>query len=91
MLIPDSYDGSRPVRLDVVLHRRNSRLTEAWFIATHSTDEALPEEQSYIQLEVFGRTNDAYRWSGETDVWEALAAVERNYKIDPDRIVVRGF
>lgn len=91
LLIPDSYDGSRPVRLDVILHGRNSRLTEAWFIATHSTDEALPESQNYIQLEVFGRTNNAYRWSGETDVWEALAAVEHDYKIDLDRIVVRGF
>ena len=91
LLIPDSYDGSRPVRLDVVLHGRNSRLTEAWFIATHSTDEPVPESQNYIQLDVFGRTNNAYRWSGETDIWEALAAVERDYNIDPARIVVRGF
>lgn len=91
LLIPESYDGRGPVRLDVILHGRNSRLTEAWFIATHASDEALPESQDYIQLEVFGRLNNAFRWSGETDVWEAIAAVERNYKIDPDRIVVRGF
>ena len=91
LLIPDSYDGWRPVRLDVILHGRNSRLTEAWFIATHTSDEPLPESQNYIQLEVFGRLNNAFRWAGETDVWEAIAAVERDYKIDPDRIVVRGF
>lgn len=91
LLIPDSYDGSRPMRLDVILHGRNSRLTEAWFIATHTSGEPLPAAQNYIQLEVFGRLNNAYRWAGETDVWEAIAAVERDYKIDPDRIVLRGF
>jgi len=89
--IPDSYDGSKPMRLDVILPGRNSRLTEAWFIATHTSGEPLPESQNYLQLEVFGRLNNAYRWAGETDVWEAIAAVERDYNIDPDRIVVRGF
>jgi hypothetical protein len=64
LLIPESYNGSRPVRLDVILHGRNSRLTEAWFIATHTSEEPLPDAQDYIQLEVFGRLNNAYRWSG---------------------------
>ena len=29
-------------------------------------------------------------WAGETDVFEAIEAVCRNYKIDRDRIVLRG-
>ena len=91
LVIPKSYDGSKPVRLDVVLHGRNARLTEASFIATHDSTDAVPAEQDFIQLEVFGRTNNAYRWAGERDVYEALAAVRANYRIDPDRIVLRGF
>ena len=42
-------------------------------------------------MEVFGRTNNAYRWAGETDVFEALQSVRERYRIDPDRIALRGF
>ena len=91
LVIPASYDGRKPVRLDVVLHGRNQRLTEVRFIANHSTGEPVPDGQDFIQLNIFGRTNNAYRWSGETDVFEALEAVERDYQVDPDRLVLRGF
>lgn len=91
LVIPKSYDGGKAVRLDVILHGRNARLTEASFIGTHDTNDPVPAEQDFIQLEVFGRTNNAYRWAGERDVYEALEAVRANYRIDPDRIVLRGF
>jgi pimeloyl-ACP methyl ester carboxylesterase len=42
-------------------------------------------------VEVFGRINNAYRWAGETDVFEALESVRKRYNIDPDRVVLRGF
>ena len=44
-----------------------------------------------ITLHVFGRTNNAYRWAGEADVFEAIEAVKRNYPVDERRIVLRGF
>ena len=91
LVIPASYDGRKPMRLDVVLHGRNHRLTEVRFIANHSTGEPVPDGQDLIQLNIFGRTNNAYRWSGETDVFEALEAVERDYRVDPDRLVLSGF
>ena len=96
LLIPESYNGE-PTRLDVWLHGRGGTLTEISFIAAHDPafphDDALsvPGSQDYIQLDVFGRTNNAYRWAGETDIYEALADVRRNYNIDPDRITLRGF
>lgn len=96
LLIPESYNG-QPTRLDVWLHGRGGTLTEVSFIAAHDPgfphDEALsvPGSQNYIQLDVFGRTNNAYRWAGETDVYEALDDVRRRYNIDPDRITLRGF
>jgi peptidoglycan/xylan/chitin deacetylase (PgdA/CDA1 family)/pimeloyl-ACP methyl ester carboxylesterase len=44
-----------------------------------------------FQLEVFARGNNANHWAGEVDVFEAIAAVQRRFKIDPSRIVLRGF
>jgi dienelactone hydrolase len=89
LIIPDSYDGSKPVRLDVVLHGRGNELTEISFIAAHESDKAVA--QDYITLEVFGRGNNAYRWAGETDVFEAIDSVKARYKIDEKKIVLRGF
>jgi dienelactone hydrolase len=84
--VPQGYDGSKPMRLDLILHGRAAQLTEASFLA----GKGLPERE-YLQLEVFGRTNNAYRWAGETDVFEALESVRSRYNVDPHRIVLRGF
>ena len=87
--IPANYDSSKPIRLDVILHGRNARLTEASFLAVDP--KAKPYAQSWIELEVYGRGNNAYRWSGETDVYEAVEAVTKQYNIDPNQILLRGF
>lgn len=91
LIIPDSYTGAKPVRLDVVLHGRGATLNEVSFLAAHDSAKPVPAEQDYIQLEVFGRGNNAYRWAGETDVLEAIAVVREHYNIDPNRVVLRGF
>ncbi|HLJ16060.1 MAG TPA: prolyl oligopeptidase family serine peptidase [Bryobacteraceae bacterium] len=91
MIVPESYDDARPMRLDVILHGRGATLNEVSFIAAHDSQKPIPREQNYLQLEVFGRGNNAYRWSGETDVFEAIDSVRARYKIDPNRIVLRGF
>jgi dienelactone hydrolase len=89
LIIPESYDGSKAVRLDVVLHGRGEQLTEVSFIAAHESDKVVT--QDYITLEVYGRGNNAYRWAGETDVFEAMDSVKARYKIDEKKIVLRGF
>jgi len=91
MLVPDSYDPKKPARLDVVLHGRGATLTEVSFLASHDSAKLVPSDQDGLVMEVFGRTNNAYRWAGETDVYEALASVRKNYNVDPNRIVLRGF
>ena len=90
LIIPDSYKSGR-IRLDLVLHGRGATLNEVSFIAAHESSTPVPAAQDYIQLEVFGRGNNAYRWAGETDVYEALADVKKHYGVDPARIVLRGF
>ncbi len=87
--VPPGYDPLLPGRLDVVLHGRNSRLNEVSFLA--AAERSAAGGPGYLVLEVFGRTNNAYRWAGEADVFEALAAVRRSYRFDPDRVVLRGF
>jgi pimeloyl-ACP methyl ester carboxylesterase len=93
--IPDSYDGSKPVKLYVWLHGRDRALTEAAFLdrAQKITPGGTnPADDGQIQLDVYGRWNGiAYHWAGEVDVFEAIAAVRARYKIDPDRILLRGF
>jgi dienelactone hydrolase len=94
LTIPDSYDGKKSARLDLVLHGRGGTLNEVSFIASHEASPkgkpASPDPDT-ITLEVFGRVNNAYRWAGETDVFEALASVQQRYKIDEKRVVLRGF
>jgi hypothetical protein len=85
-------EGSRDdrLRLDVILHGRGATLNEARFARTHE-GKAYPEGESGLLLHVYGRGNNAYRWAGETDVFEAIEAVKRNYPVDERRIVLRGF
>lgn len=78
------------LRLDVVLHGRDARIQEARFFDAHDGKPAA-EGQPGLVLHVFGRGNNAYRWAGEADVDEAIAAVRRNYWVDDRRIVLRGF
>src|SRR5262245_29668759 len=92
LTIPASYDGSKPLRLDVWLHGTQTELNEVRFIAQqqgpHNTSQIAAED--YIQLEPFGRMNHSYRYYAETDVFEAIASVQQRYKIDPKRILIRG-
>jgi pimeloyl-ACP methyl ester carboxylesterase len=91
LLIPADYDGRKPMRLDVNLHGRGATLNEVSFIAQHESAKPVEPRPGVIQLNVFGRTNNAYRWSGETDVFEAIESVRKRYSIDPDRVALRGF
>jgi hypothetical protein len=76
--LPIDYDEKRVDRLDVVLHGRDATLTEVKFITGRETAKPTKESVPYIQLDVYGRGNNAYRWAGETDVLEAVKA-EKTY------------
>jgi pimeloyl-ACP methyl ester carboxylesterase len=95
VIIPASYDGTKPMRLDVVLHGSSKPvgMSELKFIARFDEgDEPAKSapDVDFIELHPLGRVENCYRWAGETDVFEAIEAVCRNYKIDRDRIVLRG-
>jgi pimeloyl-ACP methyl ester carboxylesterase len=90
IIVPASYSGAHPARLDVILHGRIETLNEVGFIQAHHGKPAA-DDQNGLVLHVLGRTNNAFRWAGETDVFEAIDAVKRNYAVDDQRIVLRGF
>ena len=47
---------------------------------------------TFCRSKIFGRTNVAYRWAGETDVFEsAFESACKNYAVDENRITLRGF
>jgi dienelactone hydrolase len=89
-IVPPGLKGDDRLRLDVVLHGRDARLTEVRFLDAHEGKPA-PAGATGLVLHVYGRGNNAYRWAGEADVIEAIDAVKRNYPVDDRRVVLRGF
>ena len=91
LTLPEGYDPDNAKRwpLYVVLHGRNGTLTEATFIAGFEGKK--PANKDYIQLDVYGRGNNAFRWAGETDVFEAIADARKRVRLDDRRIVLWGF
>jgi dienelactone hydrolase len=93
LVVPDGYNGTggKQYRLDIWCHGRGETLSELNFIRDrmHSVGQIRPAET--IVLHPYGRYCNAFKFAGEVDVLEALAAVKADYRVDPDKIVMRGF
>jgi hypothetical protein len=93
MVIPPTYaiDHSVPTRGDIWFHGRGEKLSEVNFLwdRMHNPGEFTPEHT--IMLHPYGRYCNAFKFAGEIDVLEALEDVQKRYRIDEDRISVRGF
>lgn len=94
VILPSDFpkNPTKKRRLDIILHGRDSTLTEVKFIYQHEHTQ-VDATKDYIELHVYGRGNNAYRWAGETDVFEAVANWAERFPeaFDPDRVVLRGF
>ena len=91
LVIPESLDLSKPCPLYVWLHGRGDKMTELNFIRQRMNNAGQVVPNDAIVLHPFGRYCNAFKFAGETDVFEAIAAVKQSYSIDPDRIVLAGF
>jgi hypothetical protein len=93
LVVPASYQAgsAHRHRLDFWFHGRGETLSELDFIngRQRSVGEFAPPNT--FVLHPYGRYCNGNKFAGETDAFEALAHVRRNYSIDEDRIVVRGF
>ena len=93
LIIPESYsfEGSGQYRLDVWFHGRGETLSELNFLHDRMTNAGTFTPKDTIVLHPYGRYCNAYKFAGEVDVDESIAAVKRMYRIDDDRVSVRGF
>ncbi|MBI3854253.1 MAG: prolyl oligopeptidase family serine peptidase [Planctomycetes bacterium] len=91
LVIPVSWDAARPNRhrLDTWFHGRGENLSELSFVSSKGAGEFTPKDTFVLHL--YGRYCCANKLAGEVDLFEALDDVKRRYKIDEDRICVRGF
>ncbi|MFK7819288.1 MAG: prolyl oligopeptidase family serine peptidase [Planctomycetaceae bacterium] len=93
LVIPDTYRfiGREKHRCDIWFHGRGETLSEVNFINQRllTTGQYTPDDT--IVLHPYGRYSNAFKFAGEIDVLEALAEVKRRFRIDNDRVSVRGF
>ena len=93
LVIPDSYtfSGKSDYRCDLWFHGRGERLSEVNFISQQQRSKGQYTPANTIVLHPYGRYSNAFKFAGEVDVLEALESTKQNYRIDDDRISVRGF
>jgi hypothetical protein len=66
-------------------------LSEVNFIWERMKSVGRYAPEDTIVLHPYGRYSNAFKFAGEVDVLEALEDVQNRYRIDEDRISVRGF
>jgi dienelactone hydrolase len=93
LVIPESYEAKGQIhhRLDIWFHGRGEHLSELNFIQERRKKVGQFSPKDTLVLHPYGRYCNAFKFAGEVDVLEALADVERRYRIEPDLIAVRGF
>ena len=93
LVVPASYTPNAPHRwrLDTWFHGRDEALTQLNFLTGRQKSAGEFTPRDTIVLHLYGRYCNASKFAGEVDLFEALEAVKKNYAIDEDRLLVRGF
>ncbi|TWU57070.1 Prolyl oligopeptidase family protein [Rubripirellula tenax] len=88
----ENFSGGRgPHRLDVWLHGRGDTKTEIPFLKERMTKVGEYAPAGTFVLHPFGRHCVAFKFAGETDVYEAIDHVAELVSVDRDRVAMRGF
>jgi hypothetical protein len=93
LVIPENYQprGDKTYRMDLWFHGRGETLSETVFIDKQSRVVGYYAPKNTIVLHPYGRYSNAFKFAGEVDVWEAVHHAKSQYRIDEDRMSVRGF
>ncbi len=93
LIIPETYDPqpSHRYRLDLWFHGRGETLSEVNFIQQRMTNKGEFTPPETLVLHPYGRYCNANKFAGEIDTFEALENAQRRYRIDNEKIAVRGF
>ncbi|MGV3723209.1 MAG: prolyl oligopeptidase family serine peptidase [Actinomycetota bacterium] len=93
LYIPEGYDpnGAKRWRLDTWFHGRGETLSEVNFIDGAQRGGGPFARPDLFVVQLYGRYCNANKLAGEVDLFEALKDIKQRFKIDDDRIVMRGF
>ncbi|MDR3403897.1 MAG: prolyl oligopeptidase family serine peptidase [Chthoniobacter sp.] len=93
MVIPDDWKPGEttPRRLDFWCHGRGETLSELDFLNQRLTNKGEYTPAGAFVLHLYGRYCCANKFAGETDLFEALENAKTHYKIDSNKLVIRGF
>ena len=93
LVVPPSFAPDRPHRwrVDAWFHGRSDTLNEVDFLWSRLHDAGDFTPRDTIMLHLYGRYCNASKFAGEVDLFEALDDVRKNYNVDENRILVRGF
>lgn len=80
-----------PHRMDVWLHGRGDTKTEIPFLIERMDKVGLYAPEDTFVLHPFGRHCNAFKFAGETDVYEAIGHAGDVFNVDPRRVTIRGF
>ncbi len=93
LVVPPSYSPTSPHRwrVDAWFHGRDEALSEVNFLTGRQRSPGEFTPRDTIVLHLYGRFCNANRFAGEVDFFEALDAVKRQYAVDENRTLIRGF
>ncbi len=90
LAIPKDYDFQKRIRLDFWCHGRGETLSEVNFIQSCQNPPQFATDKAIV-LSLYGRYCCANKLAGEVDCFEALEHAKKDYPIDENRLVMRGF
>lgn len=92
LVIPSGLNPrAHPVRLDFWFHGRGETLSELVFLDQRTKSPGQFAPRDAIVAHLYGRYSCANKFAGEMDLFETLTHLKKEYLIDENRIVVRGF
>ncbi len=93
LVVPSNWSpgSAHRWRLDAWFHGRSETLTELNFLQDRITNAGQFTPPDTIVLHLYGRYCNANKFAGEVDLFEALESVRSQYRIDANRISMRGF
>ena len=93
LVVPEDFKAGEktPRPLLVWLAGRSDKRTELAFLDERWKSKGEFTPAKTLVVHPYGRFCNATKFAGETDVFEAMASVQKRYAIDPLRIAVAGF
>ncbi|HOX37766.1 MAG TPA: prolyl oligopeptidase family serine peptidase [Candidatus Brocadiia bacterium] len=92
LFVPPNYNPAHPAGLLVFLHGYHPGLNKVnWFETMFCPElETIAERLNYVVLLPYARSNTDFQGIGEDDVMETVSLAQREFAIDPDRVVLTG-